>query len=172
MSVVTMPVVLFLDEPTTGLDPRSRREVWDAVRTLAGSGVTVLLTTQYLEEADQLADRIAVLDHGRVVAEGTATELKGRVGTETLELAFDSAAAAGRGAHVLRRHAVVASDAGADDSADTLRVPTDGNPATVVRILTALADAGVPATTLTLHAPTLDDVFLHLTDTATTNRSA
>jgi ABC-2 type transport system ATP-binding protein len=88
MSLVVRPQVLFLDEPTTGLDPRSRRAVWDAVTTLAQEGVTVLLTTQYLEEADRLAGRIAVIDGGRVVAEGTAAELKARVGEETLELHF------------------------------------------------------------------------------------
>jgi ABC-2 type transport system ATP-binding protein len=134
MSLVARPRVLFLDEPTTGLDPRSRRAVWAAVKALADEGTTVLLTTQYLEEADWLAGRIAVIDHGRVVAEGTAEALKARVGGETLELFF------------------------ADPERPTLRVPVDG-PEDVRRVLDEVD--GVER--IELHRPSLDDVFLALT---------
>ena len=134
MSLVARPQVLFLDEPTTGLDPRSRRAVWAAVKALADEGTTVLLTTQYLEEADRLADRIAVIDHGRVVAEGTAEELKARVGGETLELFF------------------------ADPERPPLRVAVDG-PEDVRRVLDEVD--GVER--IELHRPSLDDVFLALT---------
>ena len=150
MSLVKRPTVLFLDEPTTGLDPRSRRAVWDAVGALAHEGVTVLLTTQYLEEADRLADRIAVIDHGRVVAEGTAAELKARVAGETVELGFaDAAALAAAAARVGGR---------ADDLC--LHVPVDG-PDGVRGVLEALA--GIPIEHLEIHRPSLDDVFFALT---------
>src|SRR5262245_52999447 len=153
MSLVSRPPVVFLDEPTTGLDPRSRRGLWEAVGDLRAAGVTVLLTTQYLEEADRLANRIAVIDGGRVVAEGTAEELKARVGSETVELFFadepalrDAAAVLGLGADVRRL---------------SLRVPSDGS-AEAVRDLLDQID-GVER--VELHRPTLDDVFLELTCT-------
>ena len=165
MSLVTVPVVLFLDEPTNGLDPRSRREVWDAVTTLAGSGVTVLLTTQYLEEADQLADRIAVLAGGRIVDEGTAAELKSRIGSETLVLAFDTVALAHRAAALLAMPGEPAL--AVDETSVTVGIPTDGSAGTVLRTLTSLSAAGVPAARVDMHTPTLDEVFLHLTDTTT-----
>ncbi|HWM10939.1 MAG TPA: ATP-binding cassette domain-containing protein [Solirubrobacteraceae bacterium] len=153
MSLVSNPPVLFLDEPTTGLDPRSRRDVWDAVTGLTASGVTVLLTTQYLEEADQLADRIAVLDGGRVVAEGTARELKARVGTETVELFF-------AGVEALGAAAVVLDGAPADLERLSLRVASDGSASTVRDLLDRLD--GVER--IELHRPTLDEVFLTLTE--------
>ena len=138
LSFVVAPQVLFLDEPTTGLDTRSRRELWDVIRSLAASGTTVFLTTQYLEEADLLADRIAVLDDGRIVAVGTAAELKARVGVDTLEL-----------------H---------DDHGELLRaVPTDGTVGGVRRALDGLGAAGADGI-VSLRRPTLDDVFLALTD--------
>jgi ABC-2 type transport system ATP-binding protein len=153
MSLVSQPPVVFLDEPTSGLDPRSRRGLWEAVLNLRAAGVTVLLTTQYLEEADRLADRIAVIDGGRVVAEGTAEELKGRVGSETVELFF-----AGQPA----LHVAAASVGGsADVRRLSLRVPSDGS-AEAVRDLLERID-GVER--LELHRPTLDDVFLELTCT-------
>src|SRR6478609_1949936 len=136
MSLVTVPVVLFLDEPTNGLDPRSRREVWDAVTTLAGSGVTVLLTTQYLEEADQLADRIAVLAGGRIVDEGTAAELKSRIGSETLVLGFDTVSGTHRAAALLAAPGEAAP--AVDETALTVGIPTDGTAGAVLRTLTAL----------------------------------
>jgi ABC-2 type transport system ATP-binding protein len=155
MSLVSLPPVVFLDEPTTGLDPRSRRGLWEAVTDLRAAGVTVLLTTQYLEEADRLADRIAVIDGGRVVAEGTADELKARVGSETVELHFadepalHAAAEALDGAH------------GLDAGRLSLRVPSDGSAAAVRELLDRID--GVER--LELHRPTLDDVFLELTCT-------
>lgn len=137
LSFVITPEVLFLDEPTTGLDTRSRRELWDVIRALAASGTTVFLTTQYLEEADQLADRIAVLYEGRVAALGTASELKARVGGDTLELRND-------------------------DGALVQTIPTDGTVPDVRRALDLLDDQHV-AGTVTLRRPSLDDVFLTLT---------
>lgn len=137
LSFVVTPEILFLDEPTTGLDTRSRRELWDVIRTLADAGTTVFLTTQYLEEADQLADRIAVLDGGRVVAIGTAAELKARIGGDTVEL-----------------H---------DEHGDVLReVATDGTVSDLRRALDILDESGAEGV-VTLRRPSLDDVFLALT---------
>jgi len=147
--------VLFLDEPTTGLDPRSRSAMWDAIRELLDGGTTILLTTQYLEEADQLADRIAVIDKGRVVAEGTAAELKRKVGTERLKLTFATAAEAAR-AHGVAGGVLI--DA-------TVSVAID-QPGQVRQVLNQVADAGLETTGLELSEPTLDDVFHALTGTA------
>ena len=157
MSLVSDPPVVFLDEPTTGLDPRSRRGVWDAIAELRASGTTVLLTTQYLEEADRLADRIAVLDGGRVVAEGTAAELKAAVGSETVELFFADLGALDDAAQVLE-------GAHADRERLSLRVPADGTAAGVKRLLDELEEQEVAVERLDLHRPTLDEVFLTLTD--------
>jgi ABC-2 type transport system ATP-binding protein len=141
LSFVVVPEVLFLDEPTTGVDPRSRRDLWDVIRSLAGAGTTVFLTTQYLEEADQLADRVALLDAGRVVATGTPAELKALVGTDTVVLTSP-------GGEVLRE------------------VPTDGSVASVRAAIDQLGADDEPGAELTLRRPTLDDVFLSLTGTA------
>ncbi|MBW0115331.1 ATP-binding cassette domain-containing protein [Pseudonocardia abyssalis] len=153
MTLVGDPQVIFLDEPTTGLDPRSRRTMWGIVRDLVAGGVTVLLTTQYLEEADALADRIGVLDGGRLVAEGTAEELKRRIPGGHVRLRFADADALGRAALVV--------DGARDDDALTLDVPGDGD----VRSLRALLDRLDPDAVagLTVHTPDLDDVFLALT---------
>ena len=137
LSFVVTPEILFLDEPTTGLDTRSRRELWEVIRSLAEAGTTVFLTTQYLEEADQLADRIAVLDGGRVVALGTATELKGRVGGDTVELHDE--------------HGALVRE-----------VPTDGSVSDLRRALDILDESGARGM-VTLRRPSLDDVFLALT---------
>jgi ABC-2 type transport system ATP-binding protein len=179
MSLVGRPRVLFLDEPTTGLDPRSRQAVWDVVTELVGTGVTVFLTTQYLEEADRLAHRIAVLDGGRIVATGTADELKRRVGTEQVELHLPTpqAAAAARAllADAVLPPAPTAAGPAGDEpgpvggesrAAEVVRVATDGSAAHLRHVLDALADAGIGVTSVALRRPTLDDVFLALTGTA------
>jgi ABC-2 type transport system ATP-binding protein len=153
MSLVADPPVLFLDEPTTGLDPRSRRDVWSAVAGLRDAGVTVLLTTQYLEEADRLADRIAVIDGGRVVAEGTAEELKARVGSETVELFFADLDALGEAALAL-------DGAPVDLERLSIRVATDGGAERVRELLDRID--GVER--LDLHRPTLDEAFIALTE--------
>ncbi|MYW96559.1 ATP-binding cassette domain-containing protein [Amycolatopsis rubida] len=158
ISLITSPPVLFLDEPTTGLDPRSRSAMWDAIRELLTGGTTILLTTQYLEEADQLADRIAVIDKGRVVAEGTAAELKRKVGTERLKLTFATAADAARAHDV----------AGGVLTGDTVSVAID-QPAQVRLVLNRIDEAGLATTRLELSEPTLDDVFHTLTGTAGAN---
>jgi ABC-2 type transport system ATP-binding protein len=155
ISLITSPPVLFLDEPTTGLDPRSRSAMWGAIRELLDGGTTILLTTQYLEEADQLADRIAVIDKGRVVAEGTAAELKRRIGSERLKLTFATSVDAAR-AHEL---------VGGVFTDETVSLAID-EPAQVRRVLNQVAEAGLETTGIELSEPTLDDVFHALTGTA------
>jgi ABC-2 type transport system ATP-binding protein len=150
------PRVIFLDEPTTGLDPRSRRAMWDIVRGLVADGVTILLTTQYLDEADQLADRIGVLDAGRLVAEGTAAELKRMVPGGHVRLEFTGPEPLERAAHVL-------GVPSADEAVLALEVPGDGSVAALKSLLARLDDAGVDVAGLTVHTPDLDDVFLALT---------
>ncbi|WP_336029246.1 ATP-binding cassette domain-containing protein [Geodermatophilus sp. FMUSA9-8] len=154
MGLMGRPRVVFLDEPTTGLDPRSRRAMWDAVRGLVADGVTILLTTQYLEEADQLADRIGVLDSGRLVAEGTADELKRLVPGGHVRLQFGDAATVREAARAL---GVPAADG------LVLEVPGDGGVAELRALLARLDDARVDVAALTVHTPDLDDVFLALT---------
>jgi ABC-2 type transport system ATP-binding protein len=156
MTLVGSPRVIFLDEPTTGLDPRSRRAVWDMIRDLVRGGVTAFLTTQYLEEADQLADRIALLDGGRVVAEGTPGELKRLVPGGHVELRFLDVAA-------LDRAAAQLSVAEADRDALLLRVPGEATPADLRDLLNDLGDVVGDASQVSLHTPDLDDVFLRLT---------
>lgn len=159
ISLIAAPPIIFLDEPTTGLDPRSRLAMWDVIKKLMASGATILLTTQYLEEADQLANKIAVIDGGKVIAEGTADELKNRVGKERLELTLttpkDFAAAKQQ----------LASGEALHEDADkrTVSVAIDNGAKTVKQILDQLDDAGVSIEALSLHKPTLDDVFLALT---------
>ncbi|MFJ9549810.1 ATP-binding cassette domain-containing protein [Streptomyces erythrochromogenes] len=156
-SLITDPQVLFLDEPTTGLDPRGRAEVWSAVRSLVGGGTTVLLTTQYLEEADQLADRIALIDGGRVAAEGTADELKALVGSDRIVVVLRDAARLAEAARLLPDPAV-------DPDTLTLSFPVEDRMAGLARTLRTLQEAGVEAADLAVRRPTLDEVFLHLTD--------
>jgi ABC-2 type transport system ATP-binding protein len=156
MTLVGRPRLIFLDEPSTGLDPRSRRTMWQTVRDLVADGVTIFLTTQYLEEADQLADRIAVLDGGRVVADGTAEELKRGVAGGHVRLAFGDAAALQAAADTLGVGA-------RDDDALALRVPGDGGIRWLRSLLDRLDLAGVEVQELSVHQPDLDDVFLALT---------
>ncbi len=157
-SLVGNASIVFLDEPTTGLDPRSRQEMWNVVSELVGTGVTVFLTTQYLEEADRLADRIAVVDHGRVIAEGTAAQLKSQVSQQRLDLTLtDSAAFAA---------AVVALGgrlAYRDDASRTVGTATDGSAAHIRSILDGLDPGRTCVDRFTVHTATLDDVFLTLT---------
>nr|WP_037609912.1 daunorubicin resistance protein DrrA family ABC transporter ATP-binding protein [Streptacidiphilus rugosus] len=156
MTLVGNPEVIFLDEPTTGLDPRSRRTMWDIIRGLVAEGTTILLTTQYLDEADQLAHRVAVLDGGRIVAEGTPAELKARIPGGHIELTF-----AGRAQ--LEAAARVLTPTGLDEDALTLQLPGNGRVSTLKALLRQLEDAAVDVDSLTVHTPDLDDVFFALT---------
>ncbi|WP_414944667.1 ATP-binding cassette domain-containing protein [Amycolatopsis sp. cmx-11-32] len=156
MTLIGDPEVIFLDEPTTGLDPRSRRTMWQIIRDLVSGGVTIFLTTQYLEEADQLADRVAVLDGGRVVALGTPDELKRRVPGGHMQLKFPDAVS-------LRDAARVLQVSTSDEETLALRVPTDGTVAAVRAVLDRLDAGAVAVDSLTVHTPDLDDVFLSLT---------
>ena len=161
-SLLTRPRILFLDEPTTGLDPRSRNEIWSVVRELVREGTTLLLTTQYLEEADELADRIAVIDHGRVIADGTGNELKERIGGQILEVELANAATRDVAQAVLR--GVGCGDPEPEDRADRLTLAAPRNGLELVGdAAAALRHAGIAVSSLGLRGPTLDDVFLQLT---------
>jgi ABC-2 type transport system ATP-binding protein len=156
MTLVGSPRVIFLDEPTTGLDPRSRRAMWDSIRALVREGVTIFLTTQYLDEADQLADRIAVLDSGRIVAEGSADELKRGVPGGHVELQFVAA-------EELRAAAAALAGATVDEDGLSLQVPGGSDVAFLRQLLAQLAEARIEVARLSIHTPDLDDVFLAVT---------
>jgi ABC-2 type transport system ATP-binding protein len=156
MTLVGSPRVIFLDEPTTGLDPRSRRAMWDAIRALAAGGVTILLTTQYLDEADELADRIAVLDHGRIVAEGTADELKRGIPGSHVRLQFPEPDA-------LRAAADLLDADSTDEERLELQVSSDGSVAALRNLLEQLDAADIEVAQLSIHTPDLDDVFFAVT---------
>ncbi|MEW2383042.1 ATP-binding cassette domain-containing protein [Micromonospora sp. NPDC047707] len=160
MTLVGDPRIIFLDEPTTGLDPRSRRTMWSIIRELVADGVTVFLTTQYLEEADQLADRIAVLDQGRLVAEGTPDELKRQIPGTHVRLRFTTVAELDAAARVL-------TEATRDDEALALRVPSDGGTRSLRVLLDRLDEYAISADGLSVQTPDLDDVFLALTGRTT-----
>ena len=161
MTLVGNPSVIFLDEPTTGLDPRSRRTMWQIIRELVADGVTIFLTTQYLDEADELADHVAVLDHGRIVAEGTPAELKRRIPGGHIQLQFPEPDA-------LRAAAGLIPNASADDDQLILQIPGDGSVASLRRLLNELDDARIDVEDLSIHSPDLDDVFFAVTGHATT----
>jgi ABC-2 type transport system ATP-binding protein len=159
-SIVVTPDLLFLDEPTTGLDPRSRNQVWDIVRVLVATGTTVLLTTQYLEEADQLADRIAIIDHGRIIAEGTSAELKASVGSGALRVRVSDPDCRAVAAGILAETLGSPVDLQADPA--TMAVH-NVDPERVPAALTAIAADGVVVSEFALAPPSLDEVFLALT---------
>ncbi|MFD4368299.1 ATP-binding cassette domain-containing protein [Rhodococcus sp. NPDC058521] len=159
-SIIVTPELIFLDEPTTGLDPRSRNQVWEIVRALVAGGTTVLLTTQYLDEADQLADRVAVIDRGRVIAEGTTGELKASVGSGSLHVRVTDIATRDRAAILLRQVLDVPVEEESDPAALTARIDDAER---VAQALPALAEAGITVSTFALGQPSLDEVFLSLT---------
>jgi ABC-2 type transport system ATP-binding protein len=159
MTLVGNPRIIFLDEPTTGLDPRSRHNMWGIIRGLVSGGVTVFLTTQYLEEADELADRIAVLNDGKIAAEGTAEELKRLIPGGHIRIRFTDPAAYRSAASALR-------DVTTDDEALALQIPSDGSQRGLSSILSWLDSEGIEADELTVHTPDLDDVFFALTGPA------
>jgi ABC-2 type transport system ATP-binding protein len=161
MTLIGDPRIIFLDEPTTGLDPRSRRTMWGIVRELVADGTTIFLTTQYLEEADQLADRVAVLDQGRLVAQGTPEELKRQVPGTHVRLRFAGLGQLDTAARILPGSA-------RDDQELTLRVPSDGESRSLRALLDLLDEHGLSAQEFSVHTPDLDDVFLALTGRTST----
>ncbi len=165
-ALVARPPVLFLDEPTTGLDPRGRTDMWDVIRTLVAGGTTLLLTTQYLEEADLLADEIVVIDQGRIIAQGTADELKRQVGGERLQVTISERQQVEAALGLLEPLGV--GPATADRDRRTLSMTVSGGAAVLIDALRHLDGAGIRIDDVGLHRPTLDDVFLKLTGRATT----
>ena len=165
MTLVGDPRIIFLDEPTTGLDPRSRHTMWQIIRDFVASGVTILLTTQYLEEADQLADRIAVLDQGKLVAEGTPDELKRRIPGGHISLHFADVSGLELAAHTL-------GEVVRNDNELTLQVPTDGSARSLKLVLDQLDHAAITVDGVSVHTPDLDDVFFALTSHPETQKGS
>ncbi len=164
-ALVAQPSVLFLDEPTTGLDPRSRTDLWSVIRELVQAGTTLLLTTQYLEEADRLADTIVVIDHGRIIAEGPADELKAQVGGERVELVVEASSDVAAARSALAQLAT--GDVHVDEHTRRVTAPVTGGAGVLMRVLRLLDTAAVTVLDVGLRRPTLDDVFLQLTGHAT-----
>jgi ABC-2 type transport system ATP-binding protein len=160
-SLIVAPEVLFVDEPTTGLDPAGRREVWTAIRSLVASGTTVLLTTQYLEEADQLANRISMLKEGRVIAEGTPDQLKSALGGDWLDIILSQDAEVSAVVQIVQR--VASGDIHIDTETNRISVPVADRTRALVGVATALSEARIEPQDILLRRPTLDEVFLHLT---------
>jgi len=165
VSLIATPPVIFLDEPTTGLDPRSRIAMWNIIKKLMAGGTTILLTTQYLDEADQLADRIVVIDGGKVIAEGTAQQLKSKVGNDRLELCF-----ADDTAFVAAKKALGKTVAIADEKEHSVSIIIKNTNEDVKKALDVLSASGISVETMAVHKPTLDDVFLSLTGKQTTTQ--
>jgi ABC-2 type transport system ATP-binding protein len=160
-ALVASPRVLFLDEPTTGLDPRSRLELWDVIRERVAAGTTILLTTQYLEEADALANRIAVIDRGHLIAEGTSDQLKAQVGGERVEIVLHDRNRVAEAERLLRRLAV--AETSVDQHTRKISAPVQGGSAVLIAMIRDLDTAGIGIDDVALRRPTLDDVFLSLT---------
>jgi ABC-2 type transport system ATP-binding protein len=161
VTLILAPAVLFLDEPTTGLDPRNRNEVWAAIRRLVAGGTTVLLTTQYLDEADRLADDVVVMDAGRVIAQGSPAALKAQVGGDQLDVVLLDEADLARAAGIVRR--VAGAEPEVEDETRRVSAPVAERVAALTEVARSLADAGVGVADIGLRRPTLDDVFLRLT---------
>jgi daunorubicin resistance ABC transporter ATP-binding subunit len=166
-SIVVLPLVLFLDEPTTGLDPRSRQQLWAVVKDLKAQGITIILTTQYLEEADALADQIVVIDHGQVIAEGTADELKDRVGGKFCELRLANLEDIAKVRTLLADMGDIITGEMGEDGAMAIAAPNGAN--TLTEIVLRLEAAGIPLADISLRRPSLDDVFFSLTGHTTQN---
>ena len=164
-SLIGRPDVLFLDEPTTGLDPRSRQGMWSVIEDLIAEGTTVLLTTQYLEEADQLANRIVVLDHGNVIAQGTSNELKSQVGGDRIEIVVETIEDVARAATVIQEFG--SAPAITEDVIKTVLLPVAGGSTAMVNVVRKLDEHNITIADIALRRPTLDDVFLSLTGHAT-----
>ncbi len=167
MSLIASPSVIFLDEPTTGLDPRSRMTMWEIIKRLAKNGTTILLTTQYMEEADNLADNIIVIDGGKVIAEGTADQLKAKVAADRVEVTIASKSNFEKAKDALKSKSMQA-----DPDNRTISVTSKGGVSTLKKTLADLEAAGIQVDNVSLHRPTLDDVFLTLTGHTTTTDAA